>query len=87
MFTINFTIHGNPDRDQGEWSENHSVSAHTMKELREKVLKFQGEQDIGGGNWGEAMLRHDDTLVGYVSYNLRVWKTPYWEAGREEVDI
>jgi hypothetical protein len=87
MYHLNFTIQGNPDRGESDWEENHSVSAGTMKELREKVLKFQGEQDIGGGNWGEAVLRHDDALVGYVSYNLRVWKTPYWEEGREEVVI
>jgi hypothetical protein len=38
-----------------------------MKELREKVLEFQGENDIGGGgNWGEATLHQDDNLVGFV---------------------
>lgn len=87
MFTINFTIQGNPDRNQGDWEENHSISAPTMKELREKILKFQGENDIGGGNWGEATLHQDDNLVGFVSYNLRVWNKPYWEPGSVEVTV
>lgn len=87
MFTLRFAIHGNPDHGQEDWTENHSVSAGTMKELREKARQFQGENNVGGGNWGEATLHHDDTLVGYVSYNLRVWKTPYWAGDSEEVKV
>jgi hypothetical protein len=87
MFTIEFTINGNPDRNQGDWSENHSISAPTIKELREKILKFQGENDIGGGNWGKATLHQDGNLVGFVSYNLRVWNKPYWKPGSVEVTI
>ena len=87
MFILNFTIHGNPDHGQDDWTENHSISAPTMKLLREEVLKFQGENDIGGGNWGEAVLLQDGKTVGYVSYNLRVWEKPYWEGGASEVKI
>ena len=99
MFKIEFAVHGNPDRGQDDWTENHSIVAPTMKELREKVLKFQGDNDIGGGNWGEATLfwkRHGQrspwicrkqTKMGYVSYNLRVWEKPYWESGASEVNI
>jgi hypothetical protein len=87
MFKIEFAVQGNPDRGQDDWAENHSIVAPTMKELREEVLKFQGDNDIGGGNWGEATLYEDDTLVGYVSYNLRVWEKPYWEGRGDEVKI
>jgi hypothetical protein len=87
MFKIEFAVQGNPDRGQDDWTENHSIVAPTMKELREEVLKFQEKNDIGGGNWGEATLYEDDTLVGYVSYNLRVWEKPYWEGRGDEVKI
>jgi hypothetical protein len=87
MFSVEFKIQGNPDRAQGDWSENHNISAPTMKELREKVLKFQGENDIGGGNWGEATVRQNGSLVGFMSYNLRVWNKPYWDAGSVEVTV
>jgi hypothetical protein len=88
MFNIEFTISGNPDRCQSEfWEERINISAPTMKELREKVLKFQYDNDIGGGNWGEATLHQDGNLVGFVSYNLRVWAKPYWHTGSEEVKI
>jgi len=53
--------------------------------MRAKVSKFQGDNDIGGGNWGEAILTQDGKLVGYMSYNGRVWKGKYWEENREEV--
>jgi hypothetical protein len=87
MFNLEFTISGNPDRNQGDWEEKHVISAPTIKELRADVLKFQGENDIGGGNWGEAILRQDGDIVGYMSYNLRVWSKPYWEGGAGEINI
>jgi hypothetical protein len=87
MFNLEFTISGNPDRSQGDWEEKHVISAPTINELRADVLKFQGENDIGGGNWGEAILRQDGNLVGYMSYNGRVWSKPYWESGAVEVNI
>ena len=87
MFEIIFKIHGNPDRNEGDWEETHTRSAQTIKELRASVLKFQGDNDIGGGNWGEACLYQNGTLVGHVSYNLRVWEKPYWEAGSVEVVV
>lgn len=85
MYHLNFKIHGNPDRGQDDWTENHTISAVTVKALREKVLQFQGENDIGGGNWGEATLHHYGNLIGYMSYNLKVWDKPYW--GGNEVRL
>lgn len=87
MFNLEFTISGNPDRNQGNWEEKRNISAPTIKELRADVLKFQGENDIGGGNWGEATLSQDGNLVGYMSYNGRVWSKPYWEGGAVEINL
>ena len=96
MFILEFTISGNPDRNQGNWEEKHVISAPTIKELRADVLKFQGENDIGGGNWGEAILLQNEdwagreageAIVGYMSYNLRVWSKPYWEGGAVEINL
>jgi len=75
MFVLNFTIYGNPDRGQSDWKENHTLQAPTMQELRANILRFQGENDIGGGNWGEAVLIQDRSVVGYMSYNTRVWSS------------
>lgn len=85
MYHLNFTIHGNPDRNQGDWEEQVTLSAATFPELIKKVRDFQGENLIGGGNWGEATLYNDDTLVGFMSYNGRVWDKPYWNEQSNEV--
>lgn len=85
MYHLKFTIHGNPDYDQGDWEEQIALSATTFPELVEKVREFQGKNQIGGGNWGTATLSKDGTLVGFMSYNGRVWKTPYSGIGATEV--
>lgn len=85
MFTLTVSIHGNPDRGQSEWQEIHTLSASNMEVLRTVVNDFQRDNDIGGGNWGVATLHEDRCLVGYMSYNGRVWKGKYWEEDREEV--
>lgn len=91
MYHLSVTIHGNPDRDQGDWDwkEEHTIVASNPTELRRKVLAFQGENDIGGGNWGEATLIQEFgggwLQIGYMSYNGRVWKTPYWDGDSEEI--
>lgn len=85
MYHLTVTIHGNPDYNQGDWKEDHSISATTITELRKAVLAFQGDNDIGGGNWGEATLRRNGLIVGYMSYNMRVWDKPYWDGGANEV--
>lgn len=85
MYQLKFTIHGNPDRNQGDWEEQVALSANTFPELINKVRDFQGENDIGGGNWGEATLSKDGTPVGFMSYNGRVWDKPYWNEQSNEV--
>lgn len=85
MFTLTVSIHGNPDRNEGDWQETHTISASNIQALRSAVLAFQGDNNIGGGNWGEAKLHEDRCLVGYMSYNGRVWKTPYWSGEATEV--
>ena len=85
MLKLTVSIHGNPDRNESDWSETHTISASNITELRKAVLAFQGDNDIGGGNWGEAILHKNDLFVGYVSYNGRVWESPYWLKDAVEV--
>lgn len=73
MYKLTVTVHGNPDRNQDDWEENHEITAETVTELRTKVNLFQSAYDLGGGNWGIATLQDDNKVVGYMSYNGRVW--------------
>lgn len=85
MYQLAFEIMSNPDRDHGDWRESHTLTAKTIDEIRTMVRDFQGENNIGGGNWGVATLTQDGNLVGYMSYNGRIWKGRYWEGQQEEV--
>lgn len=68
-------------------TETHVISATNMDALRKVIKDFQHENDIMGHNWGEAELREDGRLIGYMSYNGRVWKGKYWECKYEEVIV
>lgn len=86
MYSLTFSIHGNPDYgDSLDWSESHTITGNTIVEIRKAMLAFQGENNVGGGNWGEATLTNNGKLIGYVSYNGRVWASKYWEPGAVEV--
>lgn len=85
MYQLAFEIMSNPDRDHGDWRESHTLTAKTIDEIRTMVRDFQGENNIGGGNWGVATLTQNGNLVGYMSYNGRIWKGKYWESQQEEV--
>ena len=79
MFKLQVEIVPNPDRGENWQEEQHCFFASTMKELHNQINKFRVDNCIGGGNWGEATLFIKDTIVGYMSYNGRIWKTKYWE--------
>jgi len=67
--------------------ETHVISATNMDSLRKVIKEFQHENNIFGENWGEAELRENGRLIGYMSYNGRVWKGKYWEYKYEEVIV
>jgi hypothetical protein len=75
MFIARIEVHGNPDRGQDphymmEWN----VRADSYEEMLKKVRDFQLEHNIGAGNWGDCKLYLNNKIVGYMSYNGRVWK-------------
>lgn len=67
---------GNIDhgQDPKELLASTELQAETVGELRAKVQQWQDEEGLGGGNWGECPLYLNNKLVGYMSYNGRVWK-------------
>lgn len=68
--------YGNIDHGQDPEEEiaNVELQADAIKELREKVQEWQELEGLGGGNWGDCPLFLNNKLVGYMSYNGRVWK-------------
>ena len=68
--------YGNIDHGQNpkELLASTELQADTIGELRAKVQQWQDEEGLGGGHWGECPLYLNNKLVGYMSYNGRVWK-------------
>ena len=68
--------YGNIDHGQNpkELRASTELQADTIDELRAKVQQWQNEEGLGGGHWGECPLYLNNKLVGYMSYNGRVWK-------------
>lgn len=79
MYRMRLASVGNPDFGQyAPVSEVETIKGRTIEEIREKCREYQSDWDLGGGNWNPGPLFFGKKRVGYVSYNLRVWKTTKW---------
>ena len=77
-YTIKTEVCGNPDYGQNPNKPPYGVRVKTIRtktlsELNEKVLEWICDNDIGGGNWMNPALMRDGEIVGYMSYNGKVW--------------
>lgn len=85
-FHLKARVHGNPDR--GENPRNlirNDIFADSINELRVKVREWQDLEGFGGGNWGNCKLYSGETLVGFMSYNGRIWEDKVDSLGGNEV--
>lgn len=83
MFEIKTEVCGNPDYGQNPRKPPYGVRIKTIKaktfdDLLDQVREWQHDNDIGGGNWCEPALMRDGSLIGYMSYNGRIWATNTW---------
>ena len=74
--TLNVMAYENIDHEKnpkdfiwGAW-----LKADTIEEMRAKVQEWQYDERVGAGNWENAPLFLNNKLVGYMSYNGKVWK-------------
>ena len=78
MYSIKTEVCGNPDYGQNPNKPPYGVRVKTIKaktyaELLDKVREWQSDNDIGGGNWMNPALMRDSEIVGYMSYNGKIW--------------
>jgi hypothetical protein len=78
MYSIKTEVCGNPDYGQNTNRPPYGVRVKTIKaktyaELLDKVREWQSDNDIGGGNWMNPALMRDSEIVGYMSYNGKIW--------------
>jgi hypothetical protein len=48
--------------------------ANTLAGVKERCSEYQREWNLGGGNWPGALFGSGRTVLGHVSYNLRLWE-------------
>lgn len=77
MYEVTLKTVGNPDFGQyAPVSPALKVRAETFAALEAQIDAYIEEYGVGGGNWVTPKLLKDGQVVGYMSYNRRVWKTP-----------
>lgn len=77
MYSVHTSVWGNPDYGQDPSAtpygvKNTVISAVDVGELQGKVLRWQYENDIGGGNWGYTLVYFNEHFVGDMSYNGKI---------------
>ena len=83
MFELKTEVCGNPDHGQNPSKppygvRNTKIKAKTYDSLLDQVREWQSDNDIGGGNWQNPPLVVDGEVVGYMSYNGKVWADRSW---------
>jgi len=77
-YSVRTEVFGNPDRGQDPARppfgvEVVTLTAQTLSGLQTWVGNWQVENNIGAGNWGRPAVLKDGEVVGFMSYNGRVW--------------
>jgi len=90
MYQIKPIVWGNPDYGQDPNKPPYGVKPQTIKsddikELKKKVREWQYENDVGGGNWGSPAVYQDGKILGYMSYNGKIWDKSVWDNKAREV--
>ena len=79
ILTLKIEVCGNPDKGQDPnqppfgVERFHEIKAARIEIIRILMEELQLENNLGGGNWKEAVLYRDDEKIGRVSWNGRVW--------------
>jgi len=92
MFELKTEVCGNPDYGQDPNKPPYGVrvktiKATTFKELIDKVRSWQSDNDIGGGNWMNPALMRDGEIVGYMSYNCKIWSGASFSPSTMQIHI
>ena len=92
MLQIKPIVFGNPDHGQDPNKPPYGVkprtiSAKDIDDLRKKVRLWQTDNCVGGGNWGSPAVYQDGQLVGYMSYNGKLWDKNVFNGLGQEIAL
>jgi len=90
IFSMKLRSVGNPDHGQyAPVSEPEVVTGSSLAEMRKACEAYIEKWDLGGGNWTNPVVKQGSKVVGYFSYNGRLWegRPGRWDAPRKEILI
>lgn len=92
QFSIETLVCGNPDYGQDPNHPPYGVEIETLRSdtyegILELVREWQRDNDIGGGNWMNPPLVRDGEVLGYMSYNGKVWSDKSWTPSTQQIYI
>lgn len=75
IFTMRLSSSGNPDHGQYvPVSDPKVVQGSTLAEMRKAAQDYIDEWNLGGGNWKDPVVKQGSKVIGYFSYNGRLWE-------------
>ena len=92
MYSIKTEVCGNPDYGQNPNKPPYgvrvkSIRSSSFNDLLNKVREWQSDNDIGGGNWMNPALMRDGTVIGYMSYNGKIWSDQSFTPSTMQIHI
>lgn len=90
IFTMRLSSCGNPDWDQyAPISEPKVVTGSTLAEMRKLAEDYRDENNLGGGNWKNPVVKQGSKVIGHFSYNGRFWegRPGRWDLKKSEILI
>jgi len=86
IYTVKPKFMGNPDYGQNSAPvKPRTFSADNLNDLREMIQDFLGDNGLGAGNWGTAKVFKNDSPLGWMSYNGRIWDRDDWSPQAKEI--
>ena len=83
---VHMLTRGNPDFNQyAPITDPETMMAESLDELRDSLVEWQNYHMVGGGNWTEPTVYHKNKPVGFLSYNLKLWKLEMRDVPFEEL--
>lgn len=77
LFEARLESVGNPDHEQyAPVSDPCTLKARSLQELLVKIEAYRDENALGGGNWVDPKITCAGRVIGWVSYNGRLWDRP-----------
>lgn len=77
LFTAKLRSVGNPDFGQyAPVSDRAVIEDITLQGILKKIEEYRERWNLGGGNWVEPKIMQGKKVIGWVSYNGRVWDRP-----------